>query len=141
VHVRNCLRDIDAPGKRSFWGIRNCLPKETREYVPKVLAVAVIGADPKLFGFDLPGEEEMMDRFDVVEVPEVTSVARLAELAGVSDASLRRDNTELDSPYTPGRHFPLYVPKGRGALVIAGLAVEERRPSVAPLGSLETGRP
>jgi len=134
--ITRCLRKIDAPGKRSFWGIRGCLPDETKEYVPKVLAAAVIGADPKLFGFDLPGEEEMRKRYDVIMVPERTSLARLADLAGVDVASLRKANTELaERTSTSGRNFPLYVPKGRGPLVIAGLAEEERRPSIAPLGS------
>jgi len=142
-HITSCLRKIDAPGKRSFWGIRSCLPGETQRYVPQILADAVIGADPKLFGFDLPDEEEMRKRYDVIVVPERTSLAHLADLAGVDVASLRKANSELalTDTATPGRNFPMYVPKGKGALVIAGLAVEERRPSVAPLGSLEMAPP
>lgn len=136
--ITKCLRKIDAPGKRSFWGIRACLPDETKEYVPRVLAAAVIGSAPKLFGFDLPHEEEMLTLHDVVIVPDVTSLVRLSELAGTDLASLRRDNSELAGrTSTPGRNYPLYVPKGRGALVIAGLAVEERKPSIAPITPIE----
>ena len=140
--VTRCLRKIGFPGERSFWGIRSCLPLETQRYVPQILAAAVIGADPKLFGFDLLGEKEMRDHFDIVEVQEITSLAYLAELAGTDVASLRRANSELARlTTTPGRHFPLYVPKGKGPMVIAGLAAGERRPSVAPLGPIEGGRP
>lgn len=37
--------------ERTFWHIRTCLAKETREYPPKVIAAAVIGSNPEVFGF------------------------------------------------------------------------------------------
>lgn len=143
--VTSCLRTLDTPEKRSFWEIRGCLKAESREYVPKLLAVAVIGSDPKRFGFDLPTEEEMRQRYDVVVVPEVTSLEYLAKLAGVKVAFLRDTNTELASTATktPGRNFPLYVPIGTGDPIIAALALaqEERRPSIAPLSPIEMVHP
>ncbi len=149
--VGGCLRMLDTTEKRSYWEIRDCLKDETRKYVPKILAVAVIGADPKRFGFDdLPTEEETRKRYDVVVVPKVTSLEYLAYLAGVKVAFLRETNSELASTVTetPGRNFPLYVPKGTGAPIIAALAAkpEERRPSIAPLTPAEmvphkSGRP
>jgi hypothetical protein len=40
--------------QRNFWYLyrARALPSETREYVPKVIAVMIIGRNPKLFGFD-----------------------------------------------------------------------------------------
>ncbi|HYU36246.1 MAG TPA: lytic transglycosylase domain-containing protein [Thermoanaerobaculia bacterium] len=143
--VIGCLRRLDVSEKRSFWEIRGCLKNETREYVPKVLAAAVIGTDPKRFGFDLPNEEEVRRHYDVVQVPEITSLDRLAELAGVDPASLRRANTELaaTAAVTPGRNFPLYVPIGRGATLTAALAAapNERPPSIAPIAPVEMAHP
>lgn len=132
--IIGCLRQIDDPfQKRSFWNIRGCLALETQEYVPKFLAAAVIGADPKRFGFDLPTEEEMRQRHDVIVVPEVTSLARLAEIAGVTAADLRLANSELDAyaTATPGRNFPLYVPVGSRDRIAAALTAPEGLPSVA----------
>ena len=39
--------------QRSFWYLYrvNALPKETREYVPKVVAAMIIGRNPRHFGF------------------------------------------------------------------------------------------
>jgi membrane-bound lytic murein transglycosylase D len=39
--------------QRNFWYLYrvNALPKETREYVPKVVAAMIIGRNPQHFGF------------------------------------------------------------------------------------------
>jgi membrane-bound lytic murein transglycosylase D len=47
-----CLKKIDNPfEERNFWHIRGCLAKETREYPPKIIAAAIIGNNPEVFGF------------------------------------------------------------------------------------------
>lgn len=122
--IMNCLRQTDSFDKRSFWDIRSCLAVETQEYVPKILAAAVISSDPKRFGFFLPNEAEMRQRYDVVVVPQVLALARISELAGVDLVDLRLANNELDASvsYTPGRNFPLYLPAGKGAQLSTALA-------------------
>ncbi len=52
------LEDIpENPAARSYWRFlgeyRNRMPDETKDYVLKIFAAAVIGEDPALFGFDL----------------------------------------------------------------------------------------
>jgi membrane-bound lytic murein transglycosylase D len=43
--IMGCLRHLDDPfGGRSFWEIRGCLARETREYVPRILAAAIIAS-------------------------------------------------------------------------------------------------
>lgn len=50
--VMSCLKKIDNPlEQRSFWHIRPCLAKETKEYPPKIIASAIIGNNPEVFGF------------------------------------------------------------------------------------------
>jgi membrane-bound lytic murein transglycosylase D len=132
--IIKCLRRLDDPfQERSFWQIRGCLALETQEYVPRIMAAAVIGADPKRFGFNLPTDEEMRQRYDVLVVPQVTSLARLAELAGVGVYDLKLANTDVDgaSTMTPGRNFPLYVPRGTRDQIAAGLLAPPVLPSVA----------
>lgn len=121
--IMNCLRQTDGYDKRTFWDIRFCLAVETQEYVPKILAAAVISSDPRRFGFYLPSEDEMRQRYDVVVVPEVLSIARLSELSGVDVVDLRLANNDLDPshPYTPGRNFPLYLPAGKGTQLSTAL--------------------
>ncbi len=138
--IVSCLRRIDDPfEKRTFWEIRGCLATETREYIPRILAAAVIGSNPARFGFALPSDAEIDARFDIVQVAALQPIARLAELAGVAIEDLRAANTDLpaNSDWTPGRNFPLYVPQGAGERLNAALAA---LPSDLPTasGSAET---
>ena len=58
--------------------------------------------------------ERLLERYDVVIVRRVTPLSRLADWAGTSVAELRAANTDLAraAVNTPGRNFPLYVPRG-----------------------------
>jgi hypothetical protein len=46
----------ESPSERNFWQLlekhRSRIPDETYDYVLRVVSAAVIGTDPKLFGFD-----------------------------------------------------------------------------------------
>jgi len=58
--VINCLRGIDDyRTKRTLWDIENCLPLETREYVPRVLAASIIVRSPERFGFPKIHEKDI----------------------------------------------------------------------------------
>ncbi len=116
--VQRCLRRLDDPFTgRSFWHIRGCLPRETRDYVPRILAAAVIGRNPQRFGFELPTPGSDLGDLEVVVLPRVVSQAWVAKRVGWSLAELRSVNSDLarGSSRTPGRSFPLLVPRGRGA--------------------------
>jgi membrane-bound lytic murein transglycosylase D len=130
--IMGCLRQLDTLEKRNFWEIRSCLAVETQEYVPKMMGAAVISSDPARFGFNLPTEDEMKQRYEVAVVPQVMAVARIAEMAGVDVVDLRLANTDLDpsSSFTPGRNFPLYLPVGAGAQFQAALAAMPPEPEV-----------
>ena len=128
--IMGCLRHLDDPfGGRSFWEIRGCLARETREYVPRILAAVIIGRDPKRFGFDLASEEELRQLFDVVVVPRPTRLSVIAAAAGTTVAELRAANSDLSSEAgsTPVRNFPLYVPFGKGEAT--QLALQSSRPA------------
>jgi len=52
--VRRAIRSVKDPIKqRNFWHLyeTRALPQETREYVPKVFAMIIIGRHPDRFGF------------------------------------------------------------------------------------------
>lgn len=124
--IMRCLRDLDSVENRSFWAIRHCLALETQEYVPKIMAAAVISSDPKRFGFYLPTEEEMRKRYEIAIVPQVMTLARISELSGVDVVDLRLANNDLDPNLstTPGRNFPLYLPVGAGTRFQTALAAQ-----------------
>lgn len=131
--IQRCLRELDDPFlKRSFWEIRGCLARETREYVPRIMAAAVISTDPQRFGFDLPSAEANRETYDVVAIPRVTRLSAVAAQVGISVAELRAANSDLSSTATatPGRNFPVYVPRGSGE----GLAAAVATPALPPAG-------
>lgn len=53
--VKQAVMDTvqDPIKQRDFWYLfrANALPRETREYVPKVLAAMIVGRNPRHFGF------------------------------------------------------------------------------------------
>src|SRR5688572_337390 len=121
-----------------FWRIRSRLPSETREYVPLMVAAALIGKEPERYG--LSGVRRWLPvETDEVEVPAETRLATVADAVGVSAQELRRLNPHLVQEMTPpgSRAYPVRIPAGRGALYEANFpraqaaarerAAEERR--------------
>jgi membrane-bound lytic murein transglycosylase D len=103
-----------------FWPLaekRRVLPRETREYVPMVLAAMVIGRNPTQYGFTVtPAAPPAVD---TVGVSRPVDLRRVAEWAGASVDDVQRLNPELRRWTTPvrGASFALKVPAGTGALV------------------------
>jgi membrane-bound lytic murein transglycosylase D len=124
-------RAVKRKGVADFWPLaesRRYLPRETREYVPMVLASMIIARNPEHYGFTLvPGELPAKDK---VTLPGPVDLRRVAEWAGVPVDEVQRLNPELRRWTTPLRStsFELSVPAGSGLLVeqrLAGLAPEE----------------
>ncbi len=83
-------------GTTNFWKIAegSWLHTETENYVPKIIAAAIIGKHPERYGF--VGVRYMPEwRFDAVEVPASTSVAVLAQCAGMSEDAFLALNPAL----------------------------------------------
>lgn len=140
LRVMNCLRSVSDPlVERSFWEIQGCFARETQEYVPRILAAAVIASNPPIFGFDLEPPESRAERLGVVTVPRVTSLAMLAEKAGTTAAELRLANSELasDATVTPVRNFPLYVHLAGVAQLASALPEVQSAAQLASLGDKE----
>jgi membrane-bound lytic murein transglycosylase D len=98
-------------GTTDFWElskIEGALPRETRLYVPKVLAVALILNNIDKFGFDSVELAPPL-KAGVIEVPRAIPLATLARAAGTSVRRLREYNPELRGEVTPDRGSPLLV--------------------------------
>ncbi len=111
-----------------FWalaGKRNSLPRETREYVPMVLAAMVIARNPLQYGFEVATVAPV--EYDKVTVPQPVDLRKLAEWAGTGVDSIQTLNPELRRWTTPvprpgGAAYEIKVPKGGGAALEARLA-------------------
>ena len=95
-----------------YWEISGSSPKETRDYVPVMLAMAHIGKDPARYGFtDLETQEPL--RFRELRVAGGTPLADVARQIGADPEVLNELNPHLVKQQTPpGREWNVRIPLG-----------------------------
>ncbi|GMV23104.1 MAG: hypothetical protein AMXMBFR57_30530 [Acidimicrobiia bacterium] len=96
------------------------LPKETRNYVPMILAAAIIAKNPTQYGFE-PGVADPL-AYDRVTVPDALDLRTVAEWTDASIEEIRDLNPELRRTTTPVGTHELKVPVGTAPVVMARLA-------------------
>ncbi|SFM67151.1 LysM peptidoglycan-binding domain-containing protein [Marinobacter pelagius] len=96
-------RNRNANRPTDFWSLQ--LPRETRHYVPKLIALAKIFDKPEEYGVKLPPLKDT-PYFEVVETGSQLDLAQAAELAGVDideiyllNPSYNRWATNPDGPH------------------------------------------
>lgn len=95
-----------------FWRIASRLPRETRNYVPLMLAAGHIGKEPGKYGFDDVEYYEPLS-FKTVWVPELVPLAAVAKAANTSEEIISDLNPELLRGVTPPeRGWSVRVPVG-----------------------------
>jgi len=107
-----------------FWELSaksRLLPRETREYVPMILAAIVIARNPSQYGFDFDAEPAVS--FDKVTLPRPVDLRRVAEWTGTTIDEIQSLNPELRRWTTPVRdsQYELKVPAGTAEVVRARL--------------------
>ncbi|HEX8210657.1 MAG TPA: transglycosylase SLT domain-containing protein [Longimicrobium sp.] len=103
-----------------FWRIRHALPRETREYVPQMVAAALVAKEPHKHG--LGNVERWLPlRVDSLDVPGGVELETVAAAIGSTEKELARLNPHLVRKMTPpGKNtFPVRVPRGRASLFAA----------------------
>lgn len=113
--VRNAVRKNKRLGKKTdFWSLD--LPKETRAYVPKLLALADIVKRPNDFGINLYaiGNKKVLTE---VDIKSQLDLAKAANLAGLTLAELQRLN--------PGFNRWATDPQGPHRLLLPSYTVEK----------------
>jgi membrane-bound lytic murein transglycosylase D len=117
-----------------FWALD--LPTETKNYVPKLVAVAKLVEKPQRFGMRAPHIPDG-PRLKLVDMGRQTNLARAAKLSGVRLADLRRLNAGLKRGTTlPSGPHKLLFPIGSGR-TLRGTAHRSQRhlKTVAQTGS------
>jgi membrane-bound lytic murein transglycosylase D len=114
--ARRILREnapLASPSDSLFWALRAHWPRETQEFVPKLVGAIIVAQNPQQYGYDTPVGDPPL-RFDEVTVPEATTFDVLARAAEVDEEEMRRLNPELFRGFTPpGSSYTLRVPVGR----------------------------
>ena len=117
-------RALKRSGQDDFWSLSNSsryLPRETREYVPLILAAIIVAKNPSQYGFDITAEEPIA--YEKVLVPRAIDLRRAAEWTGRSIDDIQALNPELRRWTTPVKaEYELKVPEGTAGLFRARLA-------------------
>lgn len=111
--------------KDDFWTLTSTtrhLPRETRDYVPMILAAIIIAKNPAQYGFEVTPDPPVPT--EAVTLPAAVDLRRVAEWAGVDVDEIQHLNPELRRWTTPIRQgdYTLRVPEGTAALVEDGLS-------------------
>jgi membrane-bound lytic murein transglycosylase D len=118
-------RALKRSGVEDFWALSattKYLPRETREYVPLILAAMIIGRNPAQYGFEAVTAEALA--YDKVALPRAVDLRRVAEWAGTTLDEIQALNPELRRWTTPVKYpdYEIKVPKGTADLLTARLA-------------------
>jgi len=118
------------PGK-DYWALcdAHLLPKETRRYVPAILAAIIVGKNPERFGIRVTPQTPPITI--VVDVPSPMDLRVVADTIGESEETLRDLNPSLRRLVTPPdrKTFPIRVPGETSQEILAllyDLPVKER---------------
>jgi membrane-bound lytic murein transglycosylase D len=103
-----------------YWEVLRHLPRETREYVPRLIATALLAADAESLGFRR--SEVRPYEFAEVYVPAGTQLSAVAQALDVPPDVIRDLNPHLVRDATPpGEMYALRVPPGRSEALVASL--------------------
>jgi membrane-bound lytic murein transglycosylase D len=119
-------RAIKRSGRTDFWALAAAgpkyLPRETREYVPMILAAMIIARNPMQYGFEVADADPIA--YDKVTIPKAVDLRRVAEWAGTTVDEIQALNPELRRWTTPVKYpdYEVKVPVGTADAVSARLA-------------------
>ncbi|RMP84550.1 Hrp-associated lytic transglycosylase [Pseudomonas syringae pv. actinidiae] len=116
-------RAIEANRRRGlpvdYWHLN--LPRETLDYVPRLLALSLIVRNAATYGVKLTPVANT-PYFDVVELNHAVDLTQLAATAGVDEGQLLRLNSAFLRKKTPDGPGRLLLPKTQKQVLTAGIA-------------------
>jgi membrane-bound lytic murein transglycosylase D len=105
---------VKRTGYADFWELyrRNVLPKETRNYVPIIVAMTIMNKNPAQYGLDKVELEKPVP-YDSIKINYAVDLRLVAECIDASPADLLDLNPSLLRFSTPAGHaFELHLPVG-----------------------------
>ena len=108
-------RAMRSSGADDFWSLAESprhLPRETREYVPLILAAIIVAKNPAQYGFEYTPTEGIA--YEKVALPRAVDLRRVAEWTGTTIDEIQALNPELRRWTTPVKYpdYEVKVPVG-----------------------------
>lgn len=141
-------RAIKKYDTNDFWQLSQSkykyLRRETKDYVPKLIAAAMIAKEPAKYGFD-DIEYHPSLTYEKVSINRMMDLRDIARVANCSLEELQDLNPALKTVFTPAnyRNFELNVPMGRKEMIefrIASLPATSEAAALKEVGPEKTTR-
>ena len=128
-------RAMRVTGRDDFWSLAQSsryLPRETREYVPLILAAIIVAKNPAQYGFEYAPSDAIA--YEKVAVPRAVDLRRVAEWTGATIDEIQALNPELRRWTTPVKYpdYEVKVPMGTAEK----LSTRLKSASASDLGAL-----
>ncbi len=129
----NVQRAVMRTGYADFWQLyrRNAMPKETKNYVPQILAAIIMAKNPEKYGLNRYTPDQAL-QFDTVPVNYAMDLRLAADVTGTTLSNLVALNPALLRLSTPRDiTYDLHIPAGTKADFTDRIAAipEDKRPS------------
>jgi membrane-bound lytic murein transglycosylase D len=115
---------VKRTGYADFWELyrRNVLPKETRNYVPIIVAVTIMAKNPEQYGLEDIVREKPVP-YDTVKIDYPVDLRLVAECVDASPSELQELNPSLLRLTTPkDQAFELHLPAGKKEKFLTAVA-------------------
>ena len=118
-------RAMRTSGAGDFWSLAESsrhLPRETREYVPLILAAIIVAKNPAQYGFEYTAADGIA--YEKVPVSRAVDLRRVAEWTGTTIDEIQALNPELRRWTTPVKYpdYEVKVPVGTADRLATRLA-------------------
>jgi membrane-bound lytic murein transglycosylase D len=134
-------RAVQRTGYADFWELRrrNSLPRETSNYVPAIVAMAIVTKNLSAYGLPPVTDEDKPLEYDSVKMGAKTNLALIADAADVPVSDIQDLNPALFRNVAP-EGADVRVPKAKGPSVMAALdAVPEDKRAAWRLHRVNAG--
>lgn len=118
------LRGIEQLKTNNYWNLceTNFLRRETKDYIPKLIAAAIIAKNAERYGFEEVDYQEPLE-FETITVDFPIHLKEIAKLVDVSEEDVEDLNPELRrAQVPPNTTYEVRVPIGSRTLAERGVA-------------------
>jgi membrane-bound lytic murein transglycosylase D len=114
---------VQRTGFADFWELRdrNALPRDTRNYVPLILALTIMAKNPKDYNLE-DVESDPAVEYDTISVDSPTSLSLIADASERPISEIQELNPSLMKPVAPAG-YQIRVPKGASSAVLMALDI------------------
>ncbi len=117
----NVDKAVERTGYADYWELlrRNALPRETSNYVPIIIAMTIMGKNPKDYGLESIDEESPVE-YESIQMEAPTNLELIADAAQQPVSVIRDLNPSLLRNMAPAG-LEIHVPKGAAETTLAAL--------------------